>query len=48
MEVLVSDGSKCDLGRLQFLFDKSAKVAVQALPRTPFIFILFFIKEATS
>jgi len=25
----VSDGSKCDLGRLQFLFDKSAKVAVQ-------------------
>jgi LL-diaminopimelate aminotransferase len=28
-EVIVSDGSKCDLGRLQFLFDKSAKIAVQ-------------------
>jgi len=28
-EVLVSDGSKCDLGRLQFLFGKEAKVAVQ-------------------
>jgi len=28
-EVFVSDGSKCDLGRLQFLFGKDAKVAVQ-------------------
>merc|ERR1711939_1303482 len=28
-EVLISDGSKCDLGRLQFLFDKKATVAVQ-------------------
>ena len=28
-EVFVSDGSKCDLGRLQWLFDGNAKVAVQ-------------------
>ena len=28
-EVFISDGSKCDLGRLQWLFKDSAKVAVQ-------------------
>ena len=28
-EVYVSDGSKCDLGRLQWLFGADAKVAVQ-------------------
>ena len=28
-EVFVSDGSKCDLGRLQFLFGSKAKVATQ-------------------
>jgi LL-diaminopimelate aminotransferase len=27
--VLVSDGSKCDLGRIQFLFGSKAKIAVQ-------------------
>jgi LL-diaminopimelate aminotransferase len=28
-EIFVSDGSKCDLGRLQWLFNGNAKVAVQ-------------------
>jgi hypothetical protein len=27
--VFVSDGSKCDLGRLQFLFGSTAKIAIQ-------------------
>ena len=32
-EVFVSDGSKCDIGRLQMMFGAGVSVAVQARPR---------------
>ena len=31
-EIFVSDGSKCDIGRLQMMFGSKATVAVQVRP----------------
>ena len=44
-EVYISDGSKCDLGRLQWLFGQDAKVAVQDPVRFFFFFCAFFAMQ---
>lgn len=36
-EVFVSDGSKCDIGRLQLMFGKGISVAVQVTTTPPTI-----------
>ena len=46
-EVYISDGSKCDLGRLQWLFGQDAKVAVQD-PVRFFFFLRFFCNAGAA